>query len=91
MAKTYRLSARAIRRLAATPPASTNRLRDAFRLAGCRQRDAAEATGIACSNLSRIVNHKRYRTVTIGTAQRLSAFFGAPVDVLFPHADDERP
>lgn len=65
-------------------PKRRNRLRDACRLAGCLQMDVVRATGIPSSNLSRIVNHKRYQTVTIGTAHRLAAFFGAPVDVLFP-------
>jgi DNA-binding Xre family transcriptional regulator len=62
---------------------AANRLRLAFALTGKRQKDLSDATGIAPSNLSDIVNGK-YSTLTVDTASKIAEFFRCAIEDLFP-------
>lgn len=60
-----------------------NKLRVAFALAGTRQVDAVEATGMFAPNLSDLVCGN-YKALTVDTARKLADYFGCAIEDLFP-------
>lgn len=76
-----------IRALQAAPiNGQRNRLRVALALAGIRQVDVSEATGITQANLSDIVNGK-YSAITLETTRKLAGYFGCAIEDLFPETE----
>lgn len=65
-----------------------NRIGLAVELAGVRQADIANSTGLTESYISATANG-RYKTITVENARKFAAFFGAPIEVLFPANDAE--
>lgn len=65
-----------------------NRLALAITIAGVKQGDVVEATGLTQPYISAVTNG-RYQTITVENARKFADFFGAPIEVLFPSRDTE--
>lgn len=63
----------------------SNRVWQALRLAGVKQGDLAAALGMTQSYVSAVSNG-RYQDINLSQARKFAAFFGAPIEVLFPTA-----
>lgn len=69
--------------LTSEPLAGPNRLARAMELAGATQVQIEAATGIGQPQVS-LIKNGRYSRLSLETAQKIAAFFGVPVDVMFP-------
>lgn len=83
------LTPRQLKDLRATAPADApNRLARAIEITGVTHVQIAAAIGATQSHATEIVNGN-YRRLPLETARALAAFFGCPIEDLFP-ARDER-
>ena len=61
-----------------------NRVREVMKEKGLTQKDLQAVTGIDQAALSRIINERNRRSITLDTCKRISKALGYPIEYIWP-------